>query len=211
MSSVSSAKGFAGRRARRQVVAEERAQHDVERDFAHVLRDIDRRRRCRGGRPSLGERVVRGVDVRHPCRDDLAVERRLHHLALRAPMLAFAGHEAVAEQDRHALDADALGEIGVVVDEHVAHVIRMRQHPQVAFERRRMHAERVAVLLEFAHENGERVGLERDVERSMLRAAARLARSLARAYRCYSRRFFVRACRNVPVRRKSCNRRAERL
>ena len=50
-------------------------------------------------------------------------------------MLAFARHEAIAEQDRHPLDADALGEIRVVIDEDVADVIRMRQHPQVAIER----------------------------------------------------------------------------
>ncbi len=80
-------------------------------------------------------------------------------------MLAFAGHEAVAEQYRHALDADSLDEVGVTVDEHVTHVVGMREHPEVAAEGRRVDAECVAVALEFTGENGQRVGLEGDVER----------------------------------------------
>ena len=102
----------------------------------------------------------------------------------RAPVVAFARHEAVAQQDRDALDADALGEVGVVVDEHVADVIRMRQHPEVAVERGRMSAKRVAVLMELAHQRGERVGLERDVERRLPRAAVRVLERIARASVC---------------------------
>ena len=93
------------------------------------------------------------------------MERGLHQLALRAPRFAFAGHEAVPEQDGHALDADALGEIGAAVDEHVAHMVRMRQHPDLALEKGRQDAECVAVQREIAFQNREAVRLETDVER----------------------------------------------
>ena len=35
--------------------------------------------------------------------DDAAVEERLHHVALAAPQVPLAGHDAVAEQDLHAV------------------------------------------------------------------------------------------------------------
>ncbi len=106
----------------------------------------------------------RRLDVRHPRRDDLAMERGLDQLALHAPLVAFARHDAVAEQDRDALDADALGEVVVAVDEHVPDVVGVRQHPDVARERRRMRAVRVAVPREEVRQRRQRVGLERDVE-----------------------------------------------
>ena len=74
------------------------------------------------------------MNVRHPRRDDRAMERRLHQPALRAPFVALAGHQAIAQQNRDALDADALGEVGMMVDEHMADMVRMRQHPDVAVE-----------------------------------------------------------------------------
>ena len=110
-------------------------------------------------------------------------------LRWRAPVLAFARHEAVAEEDGDALDADALGEVGVVVDQHVAHVIGMRQDPQVAVERGRVSAKRVAVAMEFLHQRGERVGLERDVERRLRARRFEYRERIARASICYCRRF----------------------
>jgi hypothetical protein len=93
------------------------------------------------------------------------MERRLHHPALRAPRVAFVRHEAVAEQDRHAIDADALREIGASVNEDVAHVIRMRQDPEMALQDRRVDAKRVAMQGEVAFQDGQRVRLEADVDR----------------------------------------------
>ena len=172
-----------------EVVAEQRAQDDFERDFAHVLRHVDRGPAARGGRPFVREPFVRRMDMRHPRRDDRAMERGLHQPALRAPFVAFAGHQAVAEQDRDALDADALGEIGVMVDEHVADVVRMRQHPDVAVERRRKCAVGIAVLLEQAHQRGERVRLERDVERLRRARRCSVMGQVARASVCNWRIF----------------------
>ena len=98
------------------------------------------------------------------------MERGLHELALRSPVLAFARHEAVAQEDGHALDADALGEVGVVIHQHVPHVLGVREDPQVAAEGRGVRAKGVAVAREFGHQGREGIGLERDVE---LRVCAR--------------------------------------
>jgi hypothetical protein len=156
----------AGRRAESmEIVAEQRAQNDIERDFAHVLRHVDRRAAARGGRPLVRKPFVRRMDVRHPRRDYRAVERRLDQPALRSPLITLTGHQAVAQEDGDPLDSDALGEIGVMVDEHMADMVRMRQHPDVAFQCGRKGAIGIAMLLEQAHERRERIGLERDVER----------------------------------------------
>lgn len=49
-------------------------------------------------------------------RDDVAVKRELDHFALPVPEIALAHHNAVAEQDALALDADAFGVIAVMGD-----------------------------------------------------------------------------------------------
>jgi hypothetical protein len=99
----------------RKVIAEQRQKDDLERGLAHVLGQIDRRAAFRRALPSIGELARGGVDVGHPRGDDLAVERWLHHFALAPPVVAFARHEPVAEQDGHALDADALLEVCVML------------------------------------------------------------------------------------------------
>jgi hypothetical protein len=112
-----------------------------------------------------GKRRVRRVQMRNPGRDDVAVERGLDQLALDAPRFTLARHETVSEQDGDAIDADALGEVGVAVDENVAHVVRVRKHPDVALQCGREHAKRIAVEGEIALQHGKRIRLERDVER----------------------------------------------
>ncbi len=72
------------------------------------------------------------------------MKHRLHHVALPAPEFAFAGHDAVTEQDLDAVEADALGVVAVVGDQHAFHIVRVIDHIDIAFACRRIHAIGVA-------------------------------------------------------------------
>ena len=143
-------------------VAEDCTQHDFQRHFAQFARDVDRIACV--GRQALRETAIRGHDVVQPALHGGAMKGRLDRLALCAPQRAVAGHQSVAEQDRDALDADALAEIGVVVDQHVPDMIRVRQHVEVLAEKRRMHAECIAVRAEKPGKLRKRVIAERSVD-----------------------------------------------
>ena len=65
----------------------------------------------------------RRVDQTSELVDDPAVKRRLHHASLAAPKVAFAGHDAVAEQDLDAIHALALGVVAMVGQEHALDVV----------------------------------------------------------------------------------------
>ena len=75
-----------------QIGAENRAQHDLERELAGILGQIDRfigmSFRC----PASGELLVDLVDQAVEFIDHAAVERGLHHAALAAPKIAVARH-----------------------------------------------------------------------------------------------------------------------
>ncbi len=84
------------------------------------------------GSPRAGEPVPAGEELRVRRTDDLRelgddapVEERLHHVALAGPELPFAGHEALAEQDPHPIEAESLRVVAVVRDQHPLHVVRM--------------------------------------------------------------------------------------
>ena len=63
--------------------------------------------------------------------DDAPVEQGLHHVALAAPEFSFAGHNAVAQQDFHPIQARTLGVIAVIADQHPLHILRMIDDPGV--------------------------------------------------------------------------------
>src|SRR5439155_1280367 len=53
------------------------------------------------------------------------VEERLHHVALALPQLALARHDALAEQNPDAIQADALGVVAMIGNQHPLDVIRV--------------------------------------------------------------------------------------
>ncbi len=77
-------------------------------------------------------------------RYDAAVEERLHHVPLAAPQLAFAGHQALAEENLDAVETGALGIIAVIGDQHPLDVIRMVNDVGVRLAPRRKHPVGVA-------------------------------------------------------------------
>jgi len=82
-----------------QIAAKNRAQHDVERQCAHVIGDIDALAALGLRFPACDEAIIRIVNDTRELRDDATVEHRLHHVALAAPEIALARHDAVAKQD----------------------------------------------------------------------------------------------------------------
>ncbi len=119
-----------------EVRAEDRQQHDFERELAHVVGDVHELA-ARGLRFPLGdEALVAGVDELRELGDDAAMERRLHHVALAFPQIAFAGHDAVAEQDLDPVQPHALGVVLVVRHQHALDIVGMVDEPHVRASRR---------------------------------------------------------------------------
>ena len=108
-----------------EVGAEYRAQHDLERELAHIVGEIDRlaARRLRG--PALGEFLVDLVNQAAEPVDDAPVKDGLHHAPLAPPEVPLAGHDAVAEQDLDPVHALALGVVAMIRQQHVLDVVGM--------------------------------------------------------------------------------------
>ena len=108
-----------------QISAENRVQHDLQREFADIVGEVDRlaARRLRG--PALGEFLVDLVDQLAEAIDDAPMKAGLHHAALAPPEIALAGHDAVAEQDLDPIHALALGVIAMIRQQHLLDVVGM--------------------------------------------------------------------------------------
>ena len=147
-----------------EVAAEDRAQHDLERELAHLVGEVHRLA-ARGELIPAREApfVGRGDQLRE-LGDDAAVEQRLHHVALALPQLPFAGHDALAEEDLDPVEPDALGVVPVVADQHPLHVVRVVDHIGIRFACRNEHAIGVAVAGEQLDHALQRIVGGADVE-----------------------------------------------
>jgi hypothetical protein len=92
--------------------------------------------------------------------DARAMKRRLRDAALSQPEVAFAGEQAVAEQEAQGVEAGrGLRDILGVVDEQRAHVLGVKQ--DVPFVPRKRDARDVAALAQAEGQRGERRGAHR--------------------------------------------------
>src|SRR5205807_434588 len=108
-----------------QVASEDRAQNDLERELAHLVGQIHELATLRERLPALDAAVIRRRDDTREPAEDAAVEERLHHVALALPQLALARHDALAEQNPDAIQADALGVVAMIGNQHPLDVIRV--------------------------------------------------------------------------------------
>jgi hypothetical protein len=112
-----------------EVGAENRQQYDFECELAHVIGDIDQLTARRLSFPFRNEALIGRIDEFREFGDDAAMERRLHHVALALPQIAFARHDAEAEQDLHAIEPRPLGVVAVVRDQHPLDIVGMIDDP----------------------------------------------------------------------------------
>ncbi len=108
-----------------QISAEDGLEHDLERQFAGVARDVDRFAARGQRRPAFGVFFVDLVDQKAELIDHAPVKGGLHHASLPAPERPFAGHDAVTEKDLDPIDTLALGVVAVIGEEHALDVIGM--------------------------------------------------------------------------------------
>ena len=106
-----------------QVASEDRAQNDLERELAHLVGQIHELATLRERLPALDAAVIRRRDDTREPAEDAAVEERLHHVALALPQLALARHDALAEEDPDAIEAEALGVVAMIGNQHPLDVI----------------------------------------------------------------------------------------
>ena len=139
------------------VGVEERLADDRQGEPVHLARDVER-----GAVDPRPPHAV-GVLDHHAsvAGDALAMKRRLHQPALPEMNRALAGQQAVAEQPLAALEAAALGEVPVVGDEDVFHLLRVADEEQLLAA----HAvvDDVAVLARDAREEVERIPAARTI------------------------------------------------
>jgi hypothetical protein len=90
----------------------------------------------------------------HAC-NHVAVKCGLYHAALSAPLIAFADHNALAEQDAHAFDAYTLDVILMVVHEQAPYMIGVTEYVYMRLRHRRIHAKRITVLSERVTQLGQ--------------------------------------------------------
>ncbi len=112
----------------RKIGAEDRAQHDLQGQFAGIVAEVDGLGARRLFSPACGEFVVDFPDQAAELIDDAAMKRGLHHSALPAPEVPLAGHDAVAEEDLDAVHPFALRVIAMVRQQHPLDVVRVVDH-----------------------------------------------------------------------------------
>ena len=78
--------------------------------------------------PPCDETIVGRVDHRREFCNNPSMEERLHHVALAFPQIAFAGHEPLAEENFHPVEAHALGVVAMIRDQDPLHIVRMVHH-----------------------------------------------------------------------------------
>ncbi len=128
-----------------EVAAEDGAQHDVECQLAHFLGDVERLAARGKSVPARSELLIHRRECLREFGHQAAVEERLHHVSLPAPQLPLAGHESLAQQNLHAVEAGALGIIAVIGHQHPLDVIRMVNDVGVRLASRCKHPVGVAV------------------------------------------------------------------
>jgi hypothetical protein len=134
--------------------------HDAQGEVHHRAGDVDGALVLRGlvplARGGLGE-----LDHARAERPDArAMKRGLRDAALSQPEVAFAGEQAVAEQQAQGVEAGrGLREVFAVIDEQRAHVLGVKQ--DVPLVTGKLHARDVAALAQAEGQRGERRGAHR--------------------------------------------------